>query len=119
MPRAGREDWKGLIDMTPTKAKPANETDRAQYDWHDPEKVQAAYERYDTIVEIADHFGVTKKPIRKALRRHTDYEPVEYTARKLERMDPGEIDGLSPLRTRQNAELVTDGGRPSSDRGDR
>lgn len=99
------------------ESRPRNQHETTpNFAWHDPDRLEAAYDEYGTVVGVARHFGIDESTARRALEKHTDYERTEYGTQKLERMDPGEIEGLSPLRSNDHG-VATDGGRPHPDAG--
>lgn len=74
----------------------------------DPERLEPVYERFGTLYETANHFGVSSPTIRKHLKRYGLYTPESETEdtgylvhpRELEKMSPEDV-GLPPIGERR------------------
>lgn len=74
----------------------------------DPECLEPVYERFGTLYETANYFGVSSPTIRKYLKKHGFYTPKSETEdtgylvhpRELEKMSPEDV-GLPPIGERK------------------
>lgn len=64
--------------------------------YRDPERLRAAYERHDTIAEVAEEFDASYRAVRTWLVRHEIHEPTEkrHLAAEVEALDPADVPAL-------------------------